>query len=120
MPKMALKKEVLGWLITTRLRHGHFADYHERFGHKEENIYYKCCQRRSKAYPFSYSSVKVLRVKLFSIKNRSPLISKEVLGIVQGIKMFAEWALKTELFTQRKKLKERKKRNRSLLGGQSV
>ena len=39
MPKMALKREVLGWLIAARSGHGHFADYHERFGHEEEDIY---------------------------------------------------------------------------------
>ena len=35
MPEMALKREVLGWLIAARSGHGHFADYHERFGHEE-------------------------------------------------------------------------------------
>lgn len=99
MPEMALKRKVLGWLIVARLGHGHCADYHEKFGHEEEHIYCKCGQKRSKAHPFSCSSVRALRVKLFSIIDRRSLTQKEVLATVQGIKMFAEWALKTELFT---------------------
>ena len=106
MPEMALKREVLGWLIAAKSGHGHFADYHERFGHEEEDIYCKCGQRRSKAHPFSCSSIRALRVKLFSIKYRRPLTPKEVLGTAQGIKMFAEWAPKTELFTRSKRMRE--------------
>ncbi len=106
MPEITLKKEVLGWLIVARSGHGHFADYHEKFGHEEENIYCKCGQKRLKAHLFSCSSIKVLRVKLFSIKDRRPLIPKEVLGIAQDIKMFAKWALKTKLFTRSKKMRE--------------
>ncbi len=106
MPEMALKREVLGWLIAARSGHGHFADYHERFGHEEEDIYCKCGQRRSKSHPFSCSSARALRVKLFSITDRRPLTPKEVLGTAQGIKMFAEWAPKTELFTRSKRMRE--------------
>ncbi len=36
MPEMALKREVLGWLIAARSGHGHFADYHEIFSHNEQ------------------------------------------------------------------------------------
>ena len=105
MPEMALKREVLGWLIAARSGHGHFADYHERFGH-EEDIYCKCGQRRSKAHPFSCSSARALRVKLFSVIDGRPLTQKEVLGTAQGIKMFAEWAPKTELFTRGKRMRD--------------
>ena len=47
MPEMNLSRKVLGWLIAARSGHGHFADYHERFGHAEEDIRCKCGQRRS-------------------------------------------------------------------------
>ena len=60
MPEMALKREVLGWLIAARSGHGHFADYHERFGHEEEDINCKCGQRRSKSHPSSCSSARAL------------------------------------------------------------
>lgn len=35
MPELKLKRELLGWLIAARSGHGHFADYHEKFGHEE-------------------------------------------------------------------------------------
>ena len=39
IPEMVLKKEVLDWLIAAKSGHGHFADYHERFGYKKEDIH---------------------------------------------------------------------------------
>ncbi len=39
IPEMALKREVLGWLIAARSGHGHFADYHERFGHDKQDLH---------------------------------------------------------------------------------
>ena len=94
MPEMALEREVLGWLIAARSGHNHSADYHERFGHKEEDIYCKCGQRRSKSHPFSCSSARALRFKLFSVIDRRLLTQKEVLDTAQGIKTFAKWATK--------------------------
>lgn len=64
-----------------RLGYGHFADYYKRFGYKKEDIYYKCGQKRLKTHSFNYSSIKILRIKLFSIKDRRLLTPKEVLGI---------------------------------------
>ncbi len=100
MPEMTLKREVLGWLIAARSGHGHFADYHERFGHEEEDIYCKCGQRRSKYHPFSRSSARALKVKLFSVTDKRLVTPKEVLGTTQGIKMFAEWAPKRIFYTE--------------------
>lgn len=31
LPKLTMKREVLGWLTAARIGHGHFAAYHERF-----------------------------------------------------------------------------------------
>ena len=47
-----------------------------------------------------------MRVKLFSVIDGRPLTQKEVLGTAQGIKMFAEWAPKTELFTRSKRMRD--------------
>ena len=102
MPEIPLKREVLGGLIAARSGHGHFADYHERFGHEEEDMYCKCGQRRSKSHPFSCSSARALRVNLFSVIDRRLLTQKEVSGKAQGI---AEWAPKTELFTRSKRMR---------------
>ena len=59
MPEMALNLKDLGWLIATRSGHGHFADYHERFGHEEEDIH---ILYNTKSHPFSCSSARALRV----------------------------------------------------------
>ena len=101
-----VKREVLGWLIAARSGHGHFADYHERFGHEEEHIHCNCGQRRSKSHPFSCSSARAFRFKLFSITDRRLLTQKEVMGTAQGIKMFAEWAPWTELFGRSKRMRD--------------
>ncbi len=42
MPEMAPKREVLGWLITARSGHGHFANDHERFSHDEHGLHCAC------------------------------------------------------------------------------
>ena len=102
MPEMNLSRKVLGWLIATRSGHGHVADYHERFGHKEEDLRCKCGQRRSRLHPFSCPDARPNRAGLFSMVDKRPLTTKEVLGTTQGVKVFAEWAPKSELF-QRKK-----------------
>ncbi len=55
MPEMNLNREVLGWLIAARTGHGHFADYHDRFGHEEVDVHCRCGQKRSRLHPFSCS-----------------------------------------------------------------
>ncbi len=42
MPEMNRSQKVLDRLIAARLGHVHIADYHERFGHEEEDIRCKC------------------------------------------------------------------------------
>lgn len=73
-----------------------FADYHERFGHDEEDIHCNCGQRRSKSHPFSSSSARSSRVKLLSVIDRRLLTQKEVLRTAQEKKMVAEWVPITE------------------------
>lgn len=80
MPEMNLSRKVLGWLIAARSGHGHFADYHERFGHEEEDIRCKCGQRRSRLHPFLCAKARPYRAKLFSITEKRPLTPEEVLG----------------------------------------
>ena len=38
------------------------------------------------------------RAKLFSLTEKRPFTSNEILGTAEGVKIFAEWAPKTELF----------------------
>ena len=102
MPEMNRSRKVLDWLIVARSGHVHFADYHERFGHEEEDIRCKCGQRRSRLYPFSCVDARPNRARLFSMADRRLLTTRKVLGTTQGVEMFAEWAPRTELF-QRKK-----------------
>lgn len=91
MPEMTLKIYVLGWLIAARSGHDYFADYHERFRHKEEEINCKCGQRRSKSHPLSCSSARSFRVRLFIVTDRRLSPQKEVLGTARGIKIFVVW-----------------------------
>ena len=37
-----MRREVLGWLIAARSGHGHFAAYHQRFSHEEEEEDWRC------------------------------------------------------------------------------
>lgn len=69
IPEMALKREVLGWFIIIKARNSYFTDYYKRYGNKKKDIYCKCGQKRSKSYPFSCLSTKVLKVKPFNIIN---------------------------------------------------
>ena len=103
MPEMALKREVLGWLIAARSGHGHFADYHERFGHEEEDHRCGCGQRRSQLHPFSCANAREYRAILWCKTQKRQLTPAEILETPEGIKLFAEWAPATKFF----------KRNRS-------
>lgn len=47
MPELKLKREGLGWLRAARSGHGHFADYHEKFGHEGAD---KQCRWRAKTF----------------------------------------------------------------------
>ena len=98
MPEMNLNREVLGWLIAARTGHGHFADYHDRFGHEEVDVHCRCGQKRSRLHPFSCSHARLHRAKLFSLTDKRPFTPNEILGTAEGVKLFAEWAPKTELF----------------------
>ena len=117
MPEMKVSRKVLGWLIAARSGHGHFADYHERFGHEEEDKRCKCGQRRSRLHPFSCTNARPYRAKLFSITEKRPLTTKEVLGTTQGVKSFAEWAPRTDLFQRKKVHEELVGSKKAFLGG---
>ena len=98
MPELKLKREVLGLLIAARSGHGHFADYHERFGHEEAERQCKCGQRRARLHPFSNPTARPHRAKLFSIDKKKPLNPSEILGSPEGVRLFAGWAPETKLF----------------------
>ena len=51
-------------------------------------------------------SIATGRLAYNSVIDRKRLTQKEVLGTAQGIKMFAEWAPKTELFIRSKKMRD--------------
>ena len=90
MPEINLSREVLGWLIAARTRHGHFADYHEKFGHKEIDFYCRCGQKRSRLQPFLCSHARTHRTKLFGVTDKRQFTTNEILGSAQGVKVFAE------------------------------
>ena len=98
MPEINLNREVLGWLIAAKTGHGHFADYHDRFGHEKVDVQCKCGQRRSRLHLFSCSHARSHRAKLFSLTDKRPFTPSEILGTAKGVELFAEWAPKKELF----------------------
>ena len=103
MPELKLRREVLGWLIAARSGHGHFADYHERFGHEKADKQCRCGQRRARLHPFVCPRARAHREKLFSKSGRKQLTPSEVLGSSEGVRLFAEWAPETELFGRNRK-----------------
>ena len=101
MPEFALQREVLGWLIAARSGHGHFADfadYHERFGHDEQDLHCQCGQKRAQLHPFSCPKARPHRGKLLCKKLGRQLSPEEVLGTPEGVKVFAEWSPAMKLF----------------------
>ncbi len=65
-PEMNLNKGVLGWLIASRTRHCHFADYHDRFGHEEVDVYCRCGKIRSRPHLFSCLHARLHSAKMFT------------------------------------------------------
>ncbi len=98
MPEHTLRQEVLGWSIVARLGHRHFADYQKRFGHEEQDLHCGRGRRRSKFHPSFYPSAKQHTEKLWCKKLRWLLTPGEVLGTLEGVRIFAEWAPATWLF----------------------
>ena len=50
LPELRLRREVQGWLIAARSGHGHFAAYHERFGHvNKEKLFFRVTYCGTKA-----------------------------------------------------------------------
>ncbi len=104
MSEINHNQKVLGWLIVARTGHGHFTDYHNRFRHEEPEVYCRYGQRQSQFIPFSYIYARLHGTKLFSLTEKRPLIPNEILGTAKKIKLFAERALKTELFRRNRGL----------------
>ena len=77
-------------------------DYHDKFEHKKIDVQCKCGQKQSQLHPFSCLHIRLYRAKLFSLIDKRPFSPDKILGIVKEIKLFAEWAQKTELFWNNK------------------
>lgn len=107
LPELGLKREALGWLIVARSGHGHYANYHERFGHDdEEDLLCSCGRKRAQLHPFSCTNARVNRAKLWCGKKQRYLTADEVLGTQEGALVFQEWAPATGLFKRRKRVVE--------------
>lgn len=107
LPDLGLKRETLGWLIAARSGHGHYANYHERFGHDdEEDLLCSCGRKRAQLHPFSFTNARVNRAKLWCGKKQKYLAADEVLGTQEGALVFQEWAPATGLFKRRKRVVE--------------
>ena len=90
MPEMNLNMELLDWLIVARTRHGHFADYQDRFGHEKLVIYCGYGLKGSRLHTFSYLHARLHRAKLFSPTDKRSFTSNEIFETAKGVKLFAE------------------------------
>lgn len=98
MPEINLNREIFGWLIATKMGHSHFAEYHKTFEYEKMEFCCRYGQKRLQLYFFSYLHIKLHRAKLFSLVKKRPFIFNKILETVKEVKVFAKWALKTELF----------------------
>lgn len=57
-----------------------------------------CAARGGRDFILFLARTRSHRAKLFSLTEKRPLTPNEILGTAEGIKLFAEWAPKTELF----------------------
>lgn len=101
LPELRFKRQVQGWLIAARSGHGHFAAYHERFGHEATDSNCLCGQKRSQLHPFSCTYARKYRLHLRCNKRQRQLAPDEVLGTPEGVTVFAKWAPATGLFNRR-------------------
>ena len=99
---------MLGWLIAARSGHGHFADYHERFGHGEQDLHCQCGQKRAQLHPFSCPRARPHRGKLLCRKLGRQPSPEEVLGTSERVEIFAERGPATKLFGRNRNREARK------------
>ena len=98
-PQLSIKREVLGWLIAARSGHGHFAAYHQRFSHEEEEDWRcSCGSYHARLYPFRCTNARAHGALLWSEKAKRALSTEEILSTIAA---FAKWALETGLFHRR-------------------
>ena len=101
-PRLSMRREVLGWLTAARSEHGHFAAYHQRFSHEEEEDWRCFCGRyRPPLHPFGCTNARAHRALLWSEKTKRALSAKEILSTIEGAAAFAKWTLETGLFNLR-------------------
>ena len=74
LPELRLRREIQGWLI------GHFAAYHERFGHEEADLECPCGQKRTQLHPFRCAHARKHKPHLWCTKLQRQLAPEEVLG----------------------------------------
>lgn len=98
-----LNKKLFDWFIIARTGYNYFEDYHNRFGYKKVNIYYKCGQRQLQLHFFSYLYIRSYGAKLLNpIENKSFTLN-EILKTVKRVKLLAGGAAKIELFWRNKR-----------------
>ena len=94
-PELSFPRASLGRLLAARSGHGDFAHYHERFNH--ENTLLSCsCGQRKTPYHFYHCP----RGNAAAQHPWTGLSCREVLGTKNGARLFNEWLLKSNFFTQ--------------------
>ena len=92
LPELRLKRQVQGWLIAARSGHGHFAVYHERFGHEGTDSNCLCGQNRSQLHPFSCTYAPKHRYTYGATNVKGNWHLMRYLASLRGVTVFAKWA----------------------------
>lgn len=102
--QLTIRREVLGWLIAARSGHGHFAAYHQRVPHEEEEGWRcPCGKYRAPLHPFGCANARAHRALLWSEKTKRALSTEEILS---NLERAAKWAPETRLHNRRSRVRE--------------
>ena len=94
-PELSLPRPALGRLLAARSGHGDFAEYHERFKHKDANLTCSCGQRKSPQHFFH-----CLTGEATARHTWEGLSCREVLGTTKGAMLFNEWLRRSNFYSQ--------------------
>lgn len=92
-PELSLPRGSLGRLLAARSGHGDFAQYHERFNHKDALLLCSCGQRKSPQHFYHCP-----QGRQAALHPWAGLSCKEVLGTKNGALLFNEWLLKSNFY----------------------
>lgn len=86
--ELGLSRSQLGRIIAARTQHGDFADYHERFNHRDAELYCSCGARKA---PFHFLFCRIARKHPSGTRGPPSTLIPELLGTSKGIALLIQW-----------------------------